>query len=85
MPATIPELYESLIENFLELACDVCVIEALYRSRATLSQFETAPALDIEISRAKEYLEQHSKDTESSGRWLLERLSAEADAKKEPS
>jgi hypothetical protein len=84
MPATIFELYDAMLESFSELANDVCAIEALYRSRAQFSDFATQSVLDTELDRLRHFFTQHAADTESSGRWLLERLRDEANAKKGP-
>ena len=76
---TCTELYQDLMENAGDLLCDVCVIEALYRCRLSLSGFATRPALGEELRRARDFLEQHARDTELCGRILLERLAAEAE------
>lgn len=82
---TCTELYNDMIENTYDLLCDICVIEALYRCRASLSRFTLRPALGEELRRARDFLEQHARDTESCGRFLLDRLAAEAGIEKEPS
>lgn len=90
---TCTELYNDMIENTYDLLCDICVIEALYRCRASLPRFTLRPALGEEFRRAlgeefrraRDFLEQHARDTESCGRFLLDRLAAEAGIEKEPS
>lgn len=82
---TCTELYNDMIENTYDLLCDICVIEALYRCRASLPRFTVRPALGEEFRRARDFLEQHARDTESCGRFLLDRLAAEAGIEKEPS
>lgn len=82
---TCTELYNDMIENTYDLLCDICVIEALYRCRASLPRFTVRPALGEELRRARDFLEQHARDTESCGRFLLDRLAAEAGIEKEPS
>ena len=98
---TCTELYNDMIENTYDLLCDICVIEALYRCRASLPRFTLRPALGEEFRRAlgeefrralgeefrraRDFLEQHARDTESCGRFLLDRLATEAGIEKEPS
>lgn len=82
---TCTELYNDMIENTYDLLCDICVIEALYRCRASLPRFTVRPALGEEFRRARDFLEQHARDTESCGRFLLDRLAADAGIEKEPS
>ena len=82
---TCTELYNDMIENTYDLLCDICVIEALYRCRASLPRFTLRPALGEEFRRARDFLEQHARDTESCGHFLLDRLAAEAGIEKEPS
>lgn len=82
---TCTELYNDMIENTYDLLCDICVIEALYRCRALLPRFTVRPALGEELRRARDFLEQHARDTESCGRFLLDLLAAEAGIEKEPS
>ncbi len=82
---TCTELYNDMIENTYDLLCDICVIEALYRCRASLPRFTVRPALGEEFRRARDFLEQHARDTESCGRFLLDRLATEAGIEKEPS
>ena len=82
---TCTELYNDMIENTYDLLCDICVIEALYRCRASLPRFTLRPALGEELRRARDFLEQHARDTESCGRFLLDRLATEAGIEKEPS
>lgn len=82
---TCTELYNDMIENTYDLLCDICVIESLYRCRAFLPRFTVRPALGEEFRRARDFLEQHARDTESCGRFLLDRLAAEAGIEKEPS
>ena len=36
---TCTELYQDLMQNVSDLLCDICVIEALYRCRASLPCF----------------------------------------------
>ena len=76
---TCTELYQELMENVSDLLCDVCVIEALYRCRLSLSGFAMRPALGEELRRTRDFLEQHAHDTELRGRILLERLATEAE------
>ena len=78
---TCTELYQELMQSVSDLLCDVCVIEALYRCRLSLSGFATRSALGEELRRTRDFLEQHAHDTELCGRILLERL---AGMKKEP-
>lgn len=85
MISTSTELYQDLMQNVSDLLCDICVIEALYRCRASLPRFTLRPALGEEFRRARDFLEQHARDTESCGRLLLDRLAAEAGIEKEPS
>ena len=85
MISTSTELYQDLMQNVCDLLCDICVIESLYRCRASLSRFTLRPALGEEFRRARDFLEQHARDTESCGRFLLDRLAAEAGIEKEPS
>lgn len=82
---TCTELYNDMIENTYDLLCDICVIEALYRCRASLPRFTLRPALGEEFRRARDFLEQHARDTESCGRFLLDLLATEAGIEKEPS
>lgn len=82
---TCTELYNDMIENTYDLLCDICVIESLYRCRASLPRFTLRPALGEEFRRARDFLEQHARDTESCGRFLLDRLATEAGIEKEPS
>ena len=82
---TCTELYNDMIENTYDLLCDICVIEALYRCRASLPRFTLRPALGEELRRARDFLEQHAHDTGTCGRLLLDRLAAEAGIEKEPS
>lgn len=82
---TCTELYNDMIENTYDLLCDICVIEALYHCRASLPRFIVRPALGEEFRRARDFLEQHARDTESCGRLLLDLLAAEAGIEKEPS
>lgn len=82
---TCTELYNDMIENTYDLLCDICVIEALYHCRASLPRFTVRPALGEEFRRARDFLEQHARDTESCGRFLLDRLATEAGIEKEPS
>ena len=82
---TCTELYNDMIENTYDLLCDICVIESLYRCRALLPRFTVRPALGEELRRARDFLEQHARDTESCGRFLLDRRAAEAGIEKEPS
>ena len=81
----LSELYEDMMENVSNLLCDICVIEALYHSRAARPQFYTLHALGEEIWRTQCFLNQHTHDTEICGRFLLDRLAAEAGIEKEPS
>ena len=85
MISTSTELYQDLMQNVCDLLCDICVIEALYRCRASLPRFTVRPALGEELRRARDFLEQHARDTESCGRFLLDLLAAEAGIEKEPS
>ena len=85
MISTSTELYQDLMQNVCDLLCDICVIEALYHCRASLPRFTVRPALGEEFRRARDFLEQHARDTESCGRFLLDRLAAEAGIEKEPS
>ena len=82
---TCTELYQDLMQNVSDLLCDICVIEALYRCLASLPRFTVRPALGEEFRRARDFLEQHARDTESCGRFLLDRLATEAGIEKEPS
>lgn len=82
---TCTELYNDMIENTYDLLCDICVIESLYRCRAQLPRFTVRPALGEEFRRARDFLEPHARDTESCGRFLLDRLATEAGIEKEPS
>lgn len=85
MISTSTELYQDLMQNVCDLLCDICVIEALYHCRALLPRFTVRPALGEELRRARDFLEQHARDTESCGRFLLDRLATEAGIEKEPS
>lgn len=85
MISTSTELYQDLMQNVSDLLCDICVIESLYRCRALLPRFTVRPALGEEFRRARDFLEQHARDTESCGHFLLDRLAAEAGIEKEPS
>ncbi len=85
MISTSTELYQDLMQNVCDLLCDICVIEALYHCRASLPRFTVRPALGEEFRRARDFLEQHARDTESCGRFLLDRLATEAGIEKEPS
>ena len=76
---TCTELYRELMENVSDLLCDVCVIEALYRCRLSLSSFAMRHALGEELRRTRDFLEQHAHDTELCGRILLERLATETE------
>ena len=76
---TCTELYQDLMQSVSDLLCDVCVIEALYRCRLSLSGFAMRPALGEELRRTRDFLEQHAHDTELRGRILLERLATEAE------
>ena len=76
---TCTELYQELMQSVSDLLCDVCVIEALYRCRLSLSGFAMRPALGEELRRTRDFLEQHAHDTELRGRILLERLATEAE------
>ena len=82
---SLSELYNDMIENAYDLLCDISVIKALYRCRAQLPRFTVRPALGEEFRRARDFLEPHARDTESCGRFLLDRLAAEAGIEKEPS
>ena len=82
---TCTELYQELMQSVSDLLCDVCVIEALYRCRLSLSGFAMRPALGEELRRTRDFLEQHARDTETAGRHLLDCLAADAGMKKEPS
>ena len=42
------------------------------------------PELGEEFRRARDFLEQHARDTETCGRFLLDRLAADVGMKKEP-
>ena len=85
MISTSTELYQDLMQNVCDLLCDICVLEALYHCRASLPRFTVRPALGEEFRRARDFLEQHARDTESCGRFLLDRLATEAGIEKEPS
>ena len=85
MISTSTELYQDLMQNVSDPLCDICVIESLYRCRALLPRFTVRPALGEEFRRARDFLEQHARDTESCGHFLLDRLAAEAGIEKEPS
>ena len=85
MISTSTELYQDLMQNVCDLLCDICVIEALYHCRASLPRFTVRPALGEEFRRARDFLEQHARDTESCGRFLLDRPATEAGIEKEPS
>ena len=63
----LSELYEDMMENVSNLLCDICVIEALYHSRAARPQFYTLPALGEEIWRTQCFLDQHAHDTGTEG------------------
>ena len=84
MISTSTELYQDLMQNVSDLLCDICVIESLYHCRASLPRFTVRPALGEEFRRARDFLEQHARDTETCGRFLLDRLAADVGMKKEP-
>ena len=81
---TCTELYQDLMQNVSDLLCDICVIEALYRCRASLPCFGMRPELGEEFRRARDFLEQHARVTETCGRFLIDRLAADVGMKKEP-
>ena len=81
---TCAEIYDELLQAFADLSCDVCVLEALYRCRMALPAFATRAALSEELRRTRDFLEQHARDTETCGRFLLDRLAADVGMKKGP-